>query len=156
MPSVSSLVPRLSPRTMTMNTVRRGRAWYPFTRDATEQTSWICSAQFRNLRNLEIAQRILRIWKLHTNLKIADTILRFRNPRTFDPKHAVDSLWDGEPLAFCSQGVIMQSTTLRMSSIDQQRETFERFCSQRFRDIGYQRPLDLGGGYGASKLGPKR
>ena len=37
-----SLVPRLSPGMTTMNsTVRRGRAWYPFARDATEQTSRI-------------------------------------------------------------------------------------------------------------------
>jgi len=39
----------------------------------------ICSAQFRNLRNLEIALRILRIRKLRTNLEIAHSILRLRS-----------------------------------------------------------------------------
>jgi len=32
---------------------------------------WICSAQYGNLRNLEIALRILRIPKLRANLEIA-------------------------------------------------------------------------------------
>ena len=55
----------------------------------------ICSAQFRNLRNLEIAQRILGIPKLRANLEIAQTILRLRKriaqSQTFDHSHAVDS-----------------------------------------------------------------
>ena len=61
---------------------------------------WFCSVQFRNLRDFEIEQRILRIRKLRTNLKIEQyvcTISRLCNPRTFDPKHAVDSSRDGEP-----------------------------------------------------------
>ena len=33
--------------------------------------AWICSAQFRNLHNLEIALRILGILKLRANLEIA-------------------------------------------------------------------------------------
>ena len=40
---------------------------------------YICSAQFRNLRNLKIALRILRIQKLRTNLEIAHSILRLRS-----------------------------------------------------------------------------
>ena len=40
---------------------------------------YICSAQFRNLRNLKIAQRILGIAKLRANLEIVQTILRLRN-----------------------------------------------------------------------------
>ena len=39
---------------------------------------YICSAQFRNMRNLEIAQRILGILKLRTNLEIACAISRLR------------------------------------------------------------------------------
>ena len=40
---------------------------------------YICSMQFRNLCNLEIALRILRIQKLHTNLEIAHSILRLHS-----------------------------------------------------------------------------
>ena len=65
----------------------------------------ICPAQFRNLRNLEIAQRILGIPKLRANLEIVQTILRLRNMfgnlkiaqtyvlcnlRTFDLSHVVE------------------------------------------------------------------
>ena len=64
-----------------------------------------CSAQFRNLCNLKIAQRILGIPKLCANLEIAQTILRLRNSfaqsrdcsnvlcnlQTFDLSHVVDS-----------------------------------------------------------------
>ena len=39
--------------------------------DMKYQTCCLCFAQFRNLHNLEIAQRILRIRKLHTHLEIA-------------------------------------------------------------------------------------
>ena len=47
------------------------------TRDCTrvlemiQYTGWICSVQSRNLHNLEIALRILRIPKLRANLEIA-------------------------------------------------------------------------------------
>jgi len=37
-------------------------------------SNYICSVQFWNLRNLEIALHILRIRKLRTNLEIADSI----------------------------------------------------------------------------------
>ena len=39
----------------------------------------ICSAQSRNLRNLEMALHILRILKLRANLEIAQPILRLHN-----------------------------------------------------------------------------
>ena len=39
----------------------------------------ICSAQSENLRNLEIALRILRIPRLRSNLEIAQAIWRLRN-----------------------------------------------------------------------------
>ena len=41
----------------------------------------ICSAQSENLRNLEIALRILRILRLRSNLEIAQLISRLRNTR---------------------------------------------------------------------------
>ena len=41
--------------------------------------TYICSAQFRNLCNLEIALHILGIRKLRTNLEIAHSILRLRS-----------------------------------------------------------------------------
>ena len=40
---------------------------------------YICSAQSENLRNLEIALRILRIPRLRSNLEIAQAIWRLRN-----------------------------------------------------------------------------
>jgi len=43
---------------------------------------WICSTQSRNLHNLEIALCILRIWKLHANLEIAQPNLHLYNTFT--------------------------------------------------------------------------
>ena len=42
-------------------------------------SEYICSAQSENLRNLEIALRILRIPRLRSNLEIAQAIWRLRN-----------------------------------------------------------------------------
>ena len=61
-----------------------------FSACVTTLTTDICSAQFRNLRNLEIALRILGILKLCANLEIAQcqscAILRFlTNPPLFHP-----------------------------------------------------------------------
>ena len=78
--------------------VRGENAW------TGNEAIYVCSTQFRNLRNLEIALRIVGIPKLRANLEIAQTILRLRNTfaqprdcanilrnhRTFDLSHVVE------------------------------------------------------------------
>ena len=49
----------------------------------------ICPAQFRNLRNLEIVQTILRLRNMFGNLKIAQTYV-LCNLRTFDLSPVVE------------------------------------------------------------------
>jgi len=46
-------------------------------------STYLCSAQFRNLLNLKIVLHILRVRKLHTNLAIAHSILRLHNTFVF-------------------------------------------------------------------------
>ena len=108
-----------------------GRVVFP----ASEVKGYICSAQFRNLRNLEIAQRILGIAKLRANLEIVQTILRLRNTfaQSLDCANILCNLrtcdlsmwltasdWIGtlagrKPFiqaVSCSRGDIMRSTTV--------------------------------------------
>ena len=103
---------------------------------APEVKGYICSAQFRNLCNLEIAQRILGIAKLRANLEIVQTILRkcntfaqsldcanvLRNLRTCDLRSMwlTASDWRGTlagrkpfiQVVSSSRGNIMRSTTV--------------------------------------------